>query len=166
MTIKIFTRVAAGLLGGAFLLVSCGDQAKQARRIFHYNEVTGIATLDPAFAKNQSIMWAVHQIYSTLIETDDQLHMVPSLAKSWEVSPDRRIYTFHLRDDVYFHDNDAFPGGKGRRLTAYDVEYSFKRIVDKNTASSRAWIFNTRVDSTDGFHALNDTLFRLTLVRP
>ena len=38
--------------------------------IFHYNESTGIASLDPAFAKNQSIMWAIHQLYNTLVEID------------------------------------------------------------------------------------------------
>ena len=32
--------------------------------------MTGIASLDPAFAKNQSIMWAVHQLYNTLVEVD------------------------------------------------------------------------------------------------
>ena len=55
------------------------------KNIFHYNEQSGIATLDPAFAKNQSIMWAVHQIYNTLIQTDDSLAFVPSLAKSWDI---------------------------------------------------------------------------------
>ncbi len=111
-------------------------------------------------------MWAVHQIYNTLVETDDNLNMVPSLARNWDISANRQVYTFHLRNDVFFHDNDAFPGGRGRKLTAHDVEYSFKRIVDKNTASSGAWIFNTRVDSADGFRALDDSTFRLTLVRP
>lgn len=166
MTIKILIRVAAGILCGALFLTACKNKAKNSLHIFHYNETTGIATMDPAFAKNQSIMWAVHQVYNTLIETDDNLNMVPSLAKSWEVAADRKVYIFHLRNDVFFHDNDAFPGGKGRKLTAYDVEYSFKRLIDKNTASSGAWIFNGRVDSADGFRALNDTLFRLTLARP
>ncbi len=157
---------ASFLVACGLWLCGCSNEAKSHKKIFHYNESFGIATLDPAFAKNQSIMWAVHQVYNTLIETDDNLNMVPSLAKSWDISPNRQVYTFHLRNDVFFHDNDAFPGGRGRRLTAYDVEYSFKRIVDKNTASSGAWIFNTRVDSAGGFTALDDTTFRLTLVRP
>lgn len=166
MTIKILISVALAAFSAALLLPACGNREKGRRHIFYYNEMDGIASMDPAFAKNQSIMWAVHQVYNTLIETDDNLNMVPSLAKSWDVSADRKIYTFHLRDDVFFHDNDAFPGGRGRKMTAYDVEYSLKRIVDKSTASSGAWIFNTRVDSAGGFKALNDTLFRLTLVRP
>ena len=148
------------------LVNSCGSRTSGNKQVFHYNEATGIATLDPAFAKNQSIMWAVHQLYNTLVEVNEDLSIVPSLAYSWEVSDDRKVYTFHLRPGVFFHDNDAFPQGKGRALTAYDVEYSFNRIIDPSTASSGAWIFNDRVDDDLGFKALNDSTFRLTLKSP
>jgi oligopeptide transport system substrate-binding protein len=147
-------------------LPACRQSADTGKQIFHYNEVTGIATLDPAYAKNQSIIWAVHQLYNTLVETDDNLHLVPSLARSWEISADRKTYTFHLRTDVFFHDNDAFPGGKGRRMIAPDVVYSLRRIMDPKTASSGAWIFNGRVDPEQGFAASDDSTFSLTLLRP
>ena len=111
-------------------------------------------------------MWAVHQIYNTLVQTDDHLKIVPSLAKSWDVSADNLTFIFHLRDDVFFQDNDAFPNGKGRRMTAKDVVYSFERILDKSTASSGAWIFNGRVDTLHPFTALDDTTFQLKLIKP
>ena len=148
-----------------FCFSSC-KHYKKDKNIFHYNEQSGIATLDPVFAKNQSIIWVVHQIYNTLIQTDDSLHLVPSLAKSWDISPDNLTFTFHLRNDVFFQDNDAFPNGKGRKMTAQDVVYSFDRIIDRNTASSGAWIFNSRVDSLHPFTAINDTTFQLKLVAP
>jgi peptide/nickel transport system substrate-binding protein len=66
------------LLSG--LSISCYNSEKRNANVFHYNEQTGIASLDPAFAKNQSIMWAVHQLYNTLVEVDSQLNIVPSLA--------------------------------------------------------------------------------------
>jgi ABC-type transport system substrate-binding protein len=147
-------------------LISCYNSEKRRQNVFHYNEQTGIASLDPAFAKNQSIMWAVHQLYNTLVEVDSQLNIVPSLAKQWDISDDKTIYTFHLRNDVVFHDDDCFANGKGRRMTAKDVEYSFKRIVDKATASPGSWIFNNKVDSVDGFKAIDDTTFQLKLIRP
>ncbi|HVX49255.1 MAG TPA: ABC transporter substrate-binding protein [Chitinophagaceae bacterium] len=144
----------------------CSRINRHGGKVFYYNETTGIATLDPAFAKNQSIMWAVHQLYNTLVEVDSNLNIVPGLAKSWDESPDRLTFTFHLRTDVYFHDNDVFPGGKGRRMVAQDVVYSLQRIIDKRTASSGAWIFNNRVNSLHGFTALNDSTFQLRLIRP
>lgn len=147
-------------------LNSCTNRVANDRKVFYYNEPTGIASLDPAFAKNQSIIWAVHQIYNTLVETDDALNMVPGLASRWEVSADRLTYLFHLRSDVFFHDNDAFEEGKGRKFTAYDVEYSLKRIIDPATASSGAWIFNDRIDRLQGFKAINDSTFQLKLLQP
>jgi peptide/nickel transport system substrate-binding protein len=147
-------------------LVSCGGKKHSDKKVFHYNEQTGIASLDPAFAKNQSIMWPAHQLYNTLVEVDKQLQIVPSLAKSWEISDDRLVYTFHIRDDVFFHDDACFPDGKGRKLLATDIEYSLYRIIDKNIASPGAWIFNRKVDSLQPFKALNDSTFQLKLVRP
>lgn len=148
------------------LLYACGEKRSSGKQVFRYNEQTGIATLDPAFAKNQSIIWAVHQIYNTLVETDSKLNIVPSLAHSWDVSEDRLTYIFHLRNDVFFHDNEAFPQGKGRKMTAHDVAYSYKRVIDPATASSGAWIFNNRIDSVDAFRALDDSTFQLKLIRP
>lgn len=147
-------------------LSSCLREKKSEKQVFYYNESTGTATLDPAFAKNQSIMWPVHQLYNTLVEIDSNLNIIPSLARRWEVSADRLTYTFHLRDHIVFHDNDAFPDGKGRAMNAGDIVYSLNRIIDKTTASSGAWIFNNRVDTVQPFTATDDTTFRLQLLRP
>jgi len=149
-----------------FSLLSCGDKMQSDKQVFRYNETTGIATLDPAFAKNQSIIWAVHQIYNTLVETNNELNIVPSLAYKWDVSADRMTYTFHLRQDIFFHDDVVFAGGKGRKMVANDVVYSFNRIIDPATSSSGAWIFNNRIDTTNAFTATNDSTFQLKLVRP
>lgn len=130
------------------------------------NQVQNVESLDPAFAKNQFVMWHVNQCYNRLVEFDEEMQPQPSLARSWTISPDRKTYTFILRNDVYFHDNEAFPSGKGRRMTAQDVVYSFNRIIDAATASPGAWIFNGRVDILDPFVALNDTTFELHLQRP
>lgn len=147
-------------------LAGCKQADDHDKKIFRYNETTGIASLDPAFAKNQSVMWAVHQLYSTLVEVDEQLEIKPLIARSWEFSDDKRSIVFHLRPDVFFHDDPVFSGGKGRRLTAYDVEYSLKRIIDAATASPGAWIFNNRVDSVQPFSAINDSTFLLKLQKP
>ncbi|MBK6330604.1 MAG: hypothetical protein IPF62_08830 [Bacteroidetes bacterium] len=94
-----------------------------------------VESLDPAFAKNQNIMWHVHITYNRLIEFNENMQVQPSLAKSWKISDDRLTYTFTLRNDVYFQDNEVFENGKGRKMTAADVAYSFGRIIDAQTAS-------------------------------
>jgi ABC-type transport system substrate-binding protein len=148
------------------LFAGCYNSEKQQGNIFRYNEQTGIASIDPAFAKNQSVMWAIHQLYNTLVEVDTALNIVPSLATHWTISANRLTYLFYLRNDVFFHNDACFPGGKGRRMTAHDVVYSFNRLRDEATASPGAWIFNDKVDSLNGFSALNDSVFQLKLTRP
>jgi peptide/nickel transport system substrate-binding protein len=110
-------------------------------------------------------MWAVHQLYNTLVEIDSNLNIVPSIAKSWEISEDRKVYIFHLRDSIFFHDHPIFKNGKGRKLVADDVVFSLNRIQDKQVASSGAWIFNNRIE-VNGFKSLNDSTFELKLLRP
>lgn len=148
------------------LLVGCRDRQGHGLKIFHYNEATGIASLDPAFAKNQSVMWAVHQLYNQLVEVDAELQIKPSLASSWTIDPTGTVYQFTLRQDVYFHDNGCFPNGKGRKMVARDVEYSFRRLMDPLVASPGSWIFNGKVDSIQPFQAINDSVFQLRLLKP
>lgn len=153
------------MLAFVLLLHSCKNEISD-RKIFRLNQVQNVESLDPAFAKNLNIMWHVHFIYNRLIEFDQKKNPTPSLAKSWTISPDRLTYTFHLQNAVFFHPNEAFPNGQGRRMTAKDVEYSFYRIIDEKTASPGAWIFNDRVDDHQPFLALDDTTFQLKLKRP
>ncbi|RFS19213.1 ABC transporter substrate-binding protein [Chitinophaga silvatica] len=153
-------------LSGCWFLLSCGAKKEQELSVFRYNSTYLIASLDPAFAKSQEVIWAVKQLYNTLVETDSSLSIRPSLATSWDVSPDHRTYTFHLRTDVYFHDNEVFPGGKGRKLVAADVVYSLNRLIDPATASTGAWLFNGRLAPENGLLALNDSTFQLSLTQP
>ncbi|HEY6505249.1 MAG TPA: ABC transporter substrate-binding protein [Chitinophagaceae bacterium] len=148
------------------MAAACYNKIKTGKKIFHYNETTGIASLDPAFAKNQSTMWPAHQLFNTLVQVDDSLHIIPSLAKRWIISADRLTFTFYIRDDVFFHDDEAFPDAKGRKLTAKDIEYSLLRIMDAKTASPGSWIFNRKVDPQQPFRAIDDTTFQLKLTRP
>jgi peptide/nickel transport system substrate-binding protein len=135
-------------------------------KIFRYNQSSGISSLDPAFAKDQATIWACYQLYNSLVALDSNLNIVPSIAKSWEISGDGLIYTFHLRSDVFFHDDACFANGKGRAVKASDVVFSFSRLMDEKTASPGAWIFRGKVASEQPFHALNDSVFQLNLARP
>ena len=146
--------------------VSCYIPSTSGNNIFHYNEFSGIPTLDPAFAKSQATMWPAHQLFNTLVEIDDSLHIVPSLARRWAISADRKVYTFYLRNDVFFHNDPVFEKGEGRKLTAYDVKYSYERIIDSKVASPGAWIFNGKIDSTGPFQVIDDTTFQLRLLQP
>src|SRR3954471_14294233 len=79
---------------------SCNDSSSGKKKFFRYNHSSGISSLDPAFSKDQSTIWTCNQLYNSLVQLDDNLNTQPSVAKSWEISDDGKVYTFHLRNDV------------------------------------------------------------------
>ena len=134
--------------------------------IFRYNESSGINTLDPAFASGQSVIWPCNLLYNGLVDLDDSLKIVPSIAKSWEISPDGTLYTFHLRTDVQFHSTEYF--STQRCVTAQDFVYSFRRITDPKVASPGAWIFQKVARDHNGepcFTALDDSTLQIKLAQ-
>ncbi len=86
-----------------------------------------IVTLDPALTEGESIVDAV---FSGLVKIGEDWEIVPDIAKSWEVSDDGTVYTFHLREGVKFHD--------GKPVTASDFKYSWERACDPEMESRKA----------------------------
>lgn len=148
-------------------LFSCkqSDQ-NHSLAIFKYNQASGITSLDPAFAKNQANIWAVSQLFNGLVQLDQNLQIQPCIAKSWDVSNAGKTFTFHLREDVFFHENELFEEEQSRRVKAQDFVYSFQRIIDPKVASSGAWIFNGIIDTIAPFKAIDDTTFQVNLSKP
>ena len=148
------------------LVCSCRHHSESdSKAIFRYNESAGITTLDPAFAKDQAIIWATSQLYNGLVRLDSNLLIEPCIAKRWTISDDGKTYTFILRDDVWFHKNPLFHNADStRRVVASDFCYSLNRILDPKVASPGLWIF-AHV-APDGFQAPNDSTFIVRLNEP
>jgi oligopeptide transport system substrate-binding protein len=91
---------------------------------------SGPITLDPAISADMSSHTYVMQIFSGLVRLDQELTIVPDIAESWEESPDGKTYTFHLRQEVKFHN--------GREVRAADFKYSWERACDPATGSGTA----------------------------
>ena len=163
-------------------------------KIFKYNESSGILTLDPIYAKDLPHIWACNQIFNGLVAFDDEMNVVPAIAKSWNISEDGMTYTFVLRDDVYFHEDECFEKTtrlqdhkttsdllvdleKTRKVVAQDFVYSFNRVLDRKLNSSGSWIFanvDRKQQTTDNgqqsfehaFAAVNDTILEIKLTQP
>ncbi|HET6243404.1 MAG: ABC transporter substrate-binding protein [Bacteroidetes bacterium] len=156
-------------------VISCKQASVQegetdGRVVFKYNESAGITSLDPAFARSFENIAVVNQLFNGLLQMNDKLEIQPAIAKNWDISKDGLIYTFHLRNNVFFHDHHVFEGGIGRKVTAFDFVHSFFRIIDSKVASPGAWIFN-EVDFSEtsdykGFIAENDSTLSIYLKRP
>ena len=136
------------------------------KTIFNINLNEGLSSLDPAFARNQNSLWMVNQVFNGLVQIDDSLKIRPCIAKSWDISADGKLYTFHLRRDVYFHDDPLFKNGIGRKAVAADFVYSFGRLIDPKVASSGSWIFSDKVDGKKAFIAIDDSTLQIKLKQP
>ncbi|STW21769.1 putative dipeptide ABC transport system periplasmic binding component [Klebsiella variicola] len=119
------------------LAVSMGSGAAVAKtppdQLIIGMNMNNLLTLDPAAMTGNEVVGIVVNLYDSLVELDpEQLTTVrPALAKSWDISPDGKTLTFHLRDDVKFH--------SGNLLTAADVVWSMRRILHLNLAQASVW---------------------------
>ena len=152
----------------SLLGTSCSEKETNTNKtVFRYNEVAGIASLDPAFAKDQAMIWADLQLYNGLVQTDKELNIQPAIAKSWEISSDGLEYRFLLRDDVFFHPHELFKGKK-RKVVASDFVYSLNRILDEKTASPGRNLF-TCIEKTNNGYAIkaeSDSVLTIRLKEP
>lgn len=116
--------------------------------VFHLNEVEDFRSLAPHSIIDLTGKTIASQIYEGLVSLDQKtLKVIPGLAESWEISPDGLSYTFHLRKDVVFHDDECFPEGKGRKFNADDVIFSFTELFT-NTPENE--LYNLMVDRIMG----------------
>src|SRR5687767_12494027 len=94
-------------------------------------------SLDAPHYDGQRTTWSpssdiVNMIQDTLVAMDwDGKTPIPYLAKSWTISEDGKTYVFKLRDDVQFC--------SGKKFTAADVIYSFKRLTSAELKAPLAW---------------------------
>lgn len=155
-------------LVAVLMLQACGPRLEDMDHltVLRYNEDLNITSLDPIYARNQANIWGVAQLFNSLVELDDSLNIKPAVAKDWEISEDGLTYTFFLRDDVFFHDNECFEGGKGRRVVADDFVFSLSRLIDSRLNSPGAWVMNQVARKKDGsldIRAENDTTLLIRL---
>ena len=177
------------------LLLSCGrsDSDSENLKIFKYNESAGILTLDPIYAKDLPHIWACNQIFNGLVAFDDEMNVVPAIAKTWNISDDGMTYTFILRDDVYFHKDECFVSktkdaktkdAKTQRHKDTKIESDSEslRLCDSATrkvvAQDFVYSFNRVLDrklnssgswifsNVYAFNAINDTVLEIKLTQP
>src|ERR1043166_3091670 len=97
------------------------------------------ANLDPRIGVDASSERLFQIMFSSLVKKDEHSAIQPDVAMSWEI-PDPKKYVFHLRHDVMFHD--------GRPLTANDVAFTFRSILDGSVRTSKVGTFE-RIQSIE-----------------
>lgn len=90
-----------------------------------------------------------------LLRYDDSFAPAPYLARSWEVDEAESEITFHLRDDVYWHD--------GEPTTAYDVAFTYERVSDPEGMFPNAAYWNHYVRGREGVEVVDSFTVRIRM---
>lgn len=117
--------------------------------------ISQVPNLDPAKVNLGNVAAALlPNIFSSLVQFDTKLGLLPDLAETWTVSEDGLNYSFKLRDGLTFHNGDP--------LKAADIVYTYERNIDPDFASPHANKLAqiTSVDTPD------DLTVNLTLSAP
>ena len=123
---RIATIVISAL---ALSLAGCHSVRRHADLVFV--NAAEPETLDPQLLTGQPEMRIATAVFEGLLRRNATGHVEPGIAESWEISPDKLTYTFHLRANAYWSD--------GRPLTAHDFVGSWERALRPSTAAQYAY---------------------------
>jgi oligopeptide transport system substrate-binding protein len=114
------------------LALAIASSARLERADFTFNNGAEVQTLDPATVSGVPEGRVVRAIFEGLCVKDPRtLEPLPGMAESWELSEDRRTYTFKIREDALWTN--------GEPVTAHDFEYSWRRMLNPLTAAEYAY---------------------------
>ena len=142
-----------------YQLLGCSKSIEvDTQQVFRYNEFRNITSLDPAFARNPQNIWPIQQLFNGLVQLDDSLNVIPEIAKRWEIDATGKVYTFFLKENIFFHPAPQF-NGEERKVIASDFTYSFDRLRNVKVGSPGGWV----LQQVEDYKAVNDTVFQISL---
>ena len=137
-------------------------------QVFTYVAIDEHTSVDPQIVEDVAGASIVRDLFEGLYNQDADGNLVPGVALSHTTNKDKTVYTFTLRNNAKWSD--------GRKVTAVDFEYAWKRLADPKTASPYQWFMRVmniknagEVMSGDmpvsklGVKALTDTNLEVTL---
>jgi oligopeptide transport system substrate-binding protein len=127
-------------------------------------------SLDPACASDADSATYIVELFSGLVSFDKDLKVIPDIAESWDVGGDGKVYTFHLRNNVEFHDSS-------RRVVASDFKFSMERALNPDTQSTVGEVYLNdivgvedfiagRAQEVSGIKAIDDDTLEITIKEP
>lgn len=129
------------LLTIATLALTATAHAQTNQKVLKVVPHSNLAILDPIWTTQYMVRNHGYMIYDTLFGTDEKSQIRPQMVDKWSVSPDNRLWTFTLRDNLAFHD--------GKPVTGEDVIASLARWGKRDTMGQKLFTFVQRMDAPD-----------------
>lgn len=138
---------------------SCTKKQNLDEKVLNLAVTAEIKGLDPIYANDLYSSSEVARVYEGLLEyhyLQRPYTLTPNLAEAMPtVSEDGLTYTFKIKQGVLFHDDAAFPEGKGRELVAEDFVYSIKRLADPKLQGLGWWMIDGKIAGLNEWRAKN-----------
>ncbi len=172
------------LMAASALVVPALRVGAQAPRTFVFGQSGDAVKLDPALIEDGLSARVTEQMFEGLVEFDGATtRLRPALAESWDTSPDGKVWTFHLRQGVQFHDGTPFdaaavkanfdrwqsqagdPFHKPAEFIYWTDVAGFDQLIDHTDVVDSA-TFQVTLKSASGPFLLNLALFPFVIVSP
>lgn len=155
-------RVALGLALTSIAFVgSCTKKktsntsgSKSGPKIFYHYRISEEKSVDPQRQFDGASAQLVQSVFDTLFQYSylkRPYTLEPGLLESMPVKQADGTYHFIARKGVKFHDDPAFPGGKGREFNADDIIFTIKRFADANVNGQSFALLSGLIDGIDAF---------------
>ena len=152
----------------SIIFISCSSENNKSHELF-INVGSEPKTIDPALNIAIADSTYIIHAFEGLLSKDNEGKLIGAAAERWDISEDGLVYTFHLRTNAKWSD--------GVDVTAEDFVYSWRRVVDKNTASkgslqlepiknAKDIIFGKLNSDSLGVKAIDNHTFEVTLEKP
>jgi peptide/nickel transport system substrate-binding protein len=133
-------------------LLACAPAFAQGGKVLRVTPHSNLVILDPIWTTAYITRNHGYMVYDTLFGTDAEGVVKPQMVDRWEVSRDRKVWTFHLRGGLQFHD--------GKAVTGKDVIASLERWAKRDAMGMKLMSFVDRME------AASAGTFRLYLREP
>jgi len=177
------------------ILTSCSSEKKEERSVeinggvyyggvFKVNETDNFKSLFPLSVGDVCSYHIANQCYEGLVKFDQAtLDVIPAISDRWSSNENHTIWTFHIRENVVFHNDSCFDNEKSRIVTAQDIKYCFDKLCQADPLNSFFEItFKDRVVGANeafekskktgkaadvvGVKVVNDTTITVELIHP
>jgi peptide/nickel transport system substrate-binding protein len=119
--------VSLTILLSGILLASCGHKAERNPNTIVWGSIGDARRLNPVISNDSASGDINSMVFNGLVKYDKDIKHVGDLAERWDVSPDGKTITFHIRKGVQWHD--------GVEFTAEDCLFTYQRLMDPKVAT-------------------------------
>jgi peptide/nickel transport system substrate-binding protein len=130
--LKLHLRPLRSQASALFLVVlmlvpACGQKGERNPNTFVVSSIGDARRLNPIIANDSASGTINDQVFNGLVKYDKDIKLVGDLAERWDISPDGKTITFHLRKGVVWHDGAPF--------TAEDCLFTYQKLIDPKVAT-------------------------------